>query len=546
MPLHNFRQEPNVLPGLDLIPIVGESAWHQITIDPTIRDVSRDHLKRLKADIGRHLSIRGRPVRVLEVAAYAHVAGYMLTREIDAEVTLFDVSASTLRLGRDTAREDGIDTPRVRRIAGDFHDMPFDDGAFDVVYICSALHHTWRWEKVLAELVRVTAPGGITILDNEPCRRELCFYSFRTNRPHEFSPAEKAIERTGLMRTIAEPYLGSRPELLFGMTENQEMTLERMFQAVAASSRFEELQLTPDICMGEVEVAADKAFRKGAQAARAFVQDDIGGRISALRTELAAGLAGPPTPLPGDAAVAAMAAKIAAAVGPGDYGDVAPERVAAQLMGGDRALAERSGLERLLRADRWLGAAVSQARMFGAGVRIVARREAPVAAHAGSVQRPRPGEDRDGVLLGFDARTLEIMDPARALLPPIQSTDPQVLAGVFGADWAVEQHGVLRVVRPVVARPALKVAGGQSSHYLVFFRVYIVGIGEPWRLHLVVNGERQCYVDVHQSESALLLSTVANVFGPLNLSFDCTSIDGTRLLDQAPFNVSHCGALAVS
>ena len=38
-------------------------------------------------------------------------------------------------------------------------------------------------EQLVDEMTRVLAPGGLLILDNEPCQREFCFYRFRTNRP---------------------------------------------------------------------------------------------------------------------------------------------------------------------------------------------------------------------------------------------------------------------------------------------------------------------------------------------------------------------------
>lgn len=38
--------------------------------------------------------------------------------------------------------------------------LPFDDDSFDFVLSWIMLHHTVEWEKALAELVRVTRPGG--------------------------------------------------------------------------------------------------------------------------------------------------------------------------------------------------------------------------------------------------------------------------------------------------------------------------------------------------------------------------------------------------
>jgi ubiquinone/menaquinone biosynthesis C-methylase UbiE len=100
---------------------------------------------------------------------------------------------------------------RPQLVAGDFHALPFEADSFDLIYISSAIHHTWKYETVISELQRVLAPGGLLLLLNEPCHRECCFYAFRTNRPANFTKLESALNDLGVIRTFAEPYLGSRP-----------------------------------------------------------------------------------------------------------------------------------------------------------------------------------------------------------------------------------------------------------------------------------------------------------------------------------------------
>ena len=103
------------------------------------------------------------------MAAYAHTTGYLLADDTDAEVVLTDISADTLALGKQTAESSLLSLPSVKRVAADFHDLPFVDGQFDIVYISSALHHTWSWQIVLNEMIRVLATGGILYLEKEPC-----------------------------------------------------------------------------------------------------------------------------------------------------------------------------------------------------------------------------------------------------------------------------------------------------------------------------------------------------------------------------------------
>jgi SAM-dependent methyltransferase len=58
------------------------------------------------------------------------------------------------------ARERVADHPNVTFVEGDAEHLPFDDGSFDLAATLRTLHHVPRPELVLAELVRVTRPGG--------------------------------------------------------------------------------------------------------------------------------------------------------------------------------------------------------------------------------------------------------------------------------------------------------------------------------------------------------------------------------------------------
>lgn len=164
---------------------------HSLTLDATIQDVSAVHYAAVERAMKQYLKRDIKGTHILEVAAYAHITGYQLHKELEATVDLFDISASTLRLGRHIAQQNNLPLEGTSRTMGDFHELPYEDDQFDVVYICSALHHTWRWQQVLAELIRVLAPDGILFLGNEPTRRDFCFNTFRTNRIDFFTPFEK-------------------------------------------------------------------------------------------------------------------------------------------------------------------------------------------------------------------------------------------------------------------------------------------------------------------------------------------------------------------
>ena len=60
----------------------------------------------------------------------------------------------------DQARERAAGRPNVTFVEGDAARLPFDDFSFDLAATLRTLHHVPRPEVVLAELVRVTRPGG--------------------------------------------------------------------------------------------------------------------------------------------------------------------------------------------------------------------------------------------------------------------------------------------------------------------------------------------------------------------------------------------------
>jgi SAM-dependent methyltransferase len=175
-----------------------------------------------------------------------------LADRLGAECVLADISPTSLALGLDAARRRGAARTGVPVVA-DFHDLPFSDGWFDVAYISAAVHHTWHPEVVLGELARVVAPGGIVVLQGEQCARVCCFYAFRTNRAETMTPFERSLADEHLLETISSPFWGSRPEALFGMTENDRIPIELWRSVLTASGTIEDLQLDTDRLIGPLE-----------------------------------------------------------------------------------------------------------------------------------------------------------------------------------------------------------------------------------------------------------------------------------------------------
>ena len=208
------------------VPQLGEFVWHQQTQDTTIDDMSQRHLATLRA-LAREIRDRGpsRQLRVLELGAYRHYSGHLLAQELGADVWLSDISVSALEWGRDHAQQCGV--RRLGEIcAADFHDLPFADAYFDIVFIASAVHHTRHTEQVLREMARVTRPDGLLWLENEPVGRAACLYLYNSNRPESYTRREQAYAASGLLRFVSSPFHGTRPEEIFAMVENDRIPID--------------------------------------------------------------------------------------------------------------------------------------------------------------------------------------------------------------------------------------------------------------------------------------------------------------------------------
>ncbi|MCD4813426.1 class I SAM-dependent methyltransferase [bacterium] len=301
-----------VLPD-HLTPLVGEFAWHTLVVDPRIAAESLRHFNLVKSTLDQHSVYTGESLHILELACYAHTTGYDLARELGAQVTLFELSRHTLSKGRELAGR-GETQINPRLVVGDFHQLPFEDDSFNYVFICSALHHTWRFERVLEEMMRVLAPGGLVFLENEPTHRGFCFYKFRCNRPHEFTPFEYELEKLGIIRTIAEPYLGSRPESLFGMIENQNMPLGQIVTTIGNACDLVGLGLFPETVMGKLEHRWLQNRFAGAAMLKKDIIENLQERIVEAKKYYTEAEAGMGFSLPAEDEVAAMADGVSQAI----------------------------------------------------------------------------------------------------------------------------------------------------------------------------------------------------------------------------------------
>ena len=105
--------------------------------------------------------LAGMPIKGKRVLALAGGGGWhpVLFAELGADTTVVDISARQLKTVRELARS--RDT-KVRLIQGDMRDLSmFPDGSFDVVWHSHSIVFVPDAARVIAEVGRVLAPGGV-------------------------------------------------------------------------------------------------------------------------------------------------------------------------------------------------------------------------------------------------------------------------------------------------------------------------------------------------------------------------------------------------
>lgn len=96
---------------------------------------------------------------ILDLAAGTGTSSESLARS-GAHVTAADFSQGMLEVGR----RRHIDNPRIRFVFADAMALPFPDGSFDAVSMSFGLRNVEQPKAALAELFRVTRPGGRIVI----------------------------------------------------------------------------------------------------------------------------------------------------------------------------------------------------------------------------------------------------------------------------------------------------------------------------------------------------------------------------------------------
>ncbi|MGA2137416.1 MAG: class I SAM-dependent methyltransferase [Verrucomicrobiia bacterium] len=96
--------------------------------------------------------------KVLEVG-FGSGTDFIQWLRAGARLTGVDLTPEALAHARERIEVYGLPTPEVLQVA-DAENLPFASDSFDLGYSFGVLHHTPDTGKALAELVRVTRPGG--------------------------------------------------------------------------------------------------------------------------------------------------------------------------------------------------------------------------------------------------------------------------------------------------------------------------------------------------------------------------------------------------
>ncbi|MEA2660839.1 MAG: hypothetical protein QOH08_411 [Chloroflexota bacterium] len=105
--------------------------------------------------------LAGLPIAGQRVLALAGGGGWhpVLFAELGADTTVVDISARQLKTVRDLAGERGV---KLRLRQGDMRDLSaFADGSFDIVWHSHSIVFVPDAARVIAEVGRVLAPGGV-------------------------------------------------------------------------------------------------------------------------------------------------------------------------------------------------------------------------------------------------------------------------------------------------------------------------------------------------------------------------------------------------
>ncbi|MEW5868869.1 MAG: methyltransferase domain-containing protein [Chloroflexota bacterium] len=174
--------------------------WHQRFIQQA----------RWTQDLRRYLFERARLTRASRTLEVGCGTGALLESCLDSSYLHgLDISAPHLYLAR-------FHAPRALLVQGDAHALPYAPASFDLTFCHFLLLWVKQPENVIAEMVRITRPGGSVLALAEPD------YGGRIDFPDELAKLAN-LQQTALRRQGADPLIGRRLASIFASAGLQQI-----------------------------------------------------------------------------------------------------------------------------------------------------------------------------------------------------------------------------------------------------------------------------------------------------------------------------------
>lgn len=184
--------------------------------------------------------------QALDVATGTGHTAFALAPHVEPVVGI-DITLEMLVEAEKLARQKGV--ANVTFEIADVHELPFDDGAFDLVTCRRAAHHFSDIATALREMKRVLRPGGRLVVDDRSVPED-AFIDRTMNRldwlhdeshVRQYRPSEweQMLVEAGFVVDVVEPYTKHRPlsSLTYGVSPENVREIERILDALTGEQR---------------------------------------------------------------------------------------------------------------------------------------------------------------------------------------------------------------------------------------------------------------------------------------------------------------------
>ena len=171
-------------------------------------------------------TLKPRPgTRILDVGCGEGTAELSLGRSRISQLRLFAIDRDVSRVAR-TAAEGRSHNYRLGLAAADAARLPFVTGAFDATFCVAVLQHVNDVGLAVAELARVTRPGG-RVLTVEPDNSARYWYSSSPAGADAFADASRFFAAAAVARgDSTDPAVGPRLSAIFAQAGLQPMSVQ--------------------------------------------------------------------------------------------------------------------------------------------------------------------------------------------------------------------------------------------------------------------------------------------------------------------------------